>query len=441
MTSFIRTLGRAGLALTFLVGTSTLAFAGPLQNRVEALESELKALKEQIQAGDAKVEAIDARTADLDDLPIFDPTQLKLTSRDGKNSIRVGGGIYLDGVIYDIDQAGTNVSDHGAEFRLIRLFAEGKVAGAFKYKLEVDFDGDDASHTIDFKDVYIAYVGHKGVEVKAGHFKAPQGLEELTSDNFTTFMERALMHQNHAFSPARQVGLQLAHRGEDFGIAAGYFFEGDFVNGDTNTSAEANEGVTGRAWFAPVKEKKKTVHVGVGASFRNNGGNTLHLEAQPANHNAPELVDATISSANWDDYAAVTPEVAVVFGPFSAQAEYAFLDIQGKGGAPDADAQSFYVFGSWFVTGHNRPYKVKKGAFGRIKGDNAVEVAVRYDHLDASDTAFTNGAEISNLTFGVNYYFNPFVRAMLNVTTTDVDANAGPDSDGETVGSRLQVDF
>ena len=147
---------------------------------------------------------------------------------------------------------------------------------------------------------------------------------------------------------------------------------------------------------------------------------------------------------NVDKMIQVGPEAAVVFGPFSLQGEYHWTTVERTAGLGDADLEGGYVFASWFVTGESRPYNAKKGTFGRVKAENAIELAARYSTVDLSEAsaAATNGEE-DNYTLGANYYFNPNVRAIVNYVYADVDHPTGATADEEahSLGARLAVDF
>lgn len=94
----------------------------------------------------------------------------------------------------------------------------------------------------------------------------------------------------------------------------------------------------------------------------------------------------------------------------------------------DPDFNGWYVFGSWFVTGEHRRYNAKKGTFKQIRPKSkygALELAVRYSDVDLQDKTVTGGEE-NDVTPGVNWYLNRYLRFMANY----VRVNASPDSSG-----------
>ena len=127
---------------------------------------------------------------------------LELQSNDGSASLKVGGRIMLDNAWFMDDSS----AEDGTEFRRTRLMLSGKVNN-FEWKTQYDFASVKAGGPA-FKDVYVGLGGvpYAGA-LRAGHFKEPFGLEELTSSKYMTFMERSL---TSAFAPSRNVGV-MAH--------------------------------------------------------------------------------------------------------------------------------------------------------------------------------------------------------------------------------------
>ena len=90
--------------------------------------------------------------------------------------------------------------------RRLRLQAAGDMWYNTDYKLEVDFA---TTSRPTFKDVYFDVKELPFVQnVRVGHFKEPFGLEQQTSDRFTTFMERSMCDEGFIV-PARNIGTML----------------------------------------------------------------------------------------------------------------------------------------------------------------------------------------------------------------------------------------
>ena len=94
----------------------------------------------------------------------------------------------------------------GNESRRIRLGASGSMPGGFGYKLEVDFADNDVSLT----DAHFTYKDG-GLKLTLGQHNPFQGLEELSSSNDTSFIERA--GYTDAFGFERQVGISGQYNG------------------------------------------------------------------------------------------------------------------------------------------------------------------------------------------------------------------------------------
>jgi phosphate-selective porin OprO/OprP len=161
-------------------------------------------------------------------------------------------------------------------------------------------------------------------------------------------------------------------------------------------------------------------------------------------------------------------ESAAVFGPFSLQGEYNRLKIDRYGAASTVNADGFYIFGSWFLTGESRVFK--NGNADRVKpfedfapggGWGAVELLARYDTLDLTDADFQSigGRAVrrkgETYTLGINWYLNPNLKFVANyirfkgqnspLVFPAIPAaglnGLGTTAKGDIIGTRLQVDF
>ncbi len=145
-------------------------------------------------------------------------------------------------------------------------------------------------------------------------------------------------------------------------------------------------------------------------------------------------------------------EDAGVLGPLSLVGEYGRLWLD----RPDLGNKAFegyYAYGSYFLTGETRPFR--NGNFDRIKpfrelgkeGLGAFEIALRYDHLDLSDTPVPGraGNQAETVTLGLNWYFNPYAKMLFNwVRFSGKNAPLDPielKTRGDVAAARLHVDF
>ena len=171
------------------LGTTGATFANDNVNaRIEALEAALKELRAEVVARDEKIAAMEVKTAEIDKMPVFSDTKLEMESRDGKFAMGISGRIQADAYAIDDDDSTVNPMGNGMEFRRVRLAVAGKMFGDWRYKLEADYAGN----AISIADAYIETDLAEGLGIRAGHFKEYYGLENLSSDNYNTFMEASL---------------------------------------------------------------------------------------------------------------------------------------------------------------------------------------------------------------------------------------------------------
>jgi len=384
---------------------------------------------------------------------------INVDRNDGAVKVNVGGRLHFDWGDISPDLALRSNEDNGVygdnalngdgvEFRRARLYISGTLWKDYLFKAQYDFAGGDT----DFTDVYL---GMQNIPVigtlLVGQMREPFSLEELTSSNYITFMERSL--PTNAFAPGRNSGIRanstLLKKRMTWSLGA---FYGDTDNdGDANFDDVTNADVTLRLTGLPVYEDEgeKLLHIGLGYShqFRDEGKTTARYRTRPESH----LTDARLVDTGQIDLAnanLLNPELAVVWGPFSLQGEYFWTKLSAKE-ADDPTFQGAYLYGSWFVTGEHRPYSTSSAQFSRVtpngnffdKGFGAWELAVRWSWIDLNDKSLEGGEE-SNFTFGTNWYLNPNYRLMFNYIYADVkDRTGAKDGSTDIFQMRFQVDY
>lgn len=395
-----------------------------------------------------------------DPLDVYWQEGIRFASPDGEFKLKLGGRLQLDGGIMDADNGlerggfslfdrGTGDLEDAVEFRRALLYVEGQLYENSLFKVEYDFAGGDAS----FKDVYfglknLPWVGN----IRAGHFKEPFSLEQLTSSKYITFMERSL--GNEALVPARNTGVMLHNTAFDERMtwqAGGFVRTDDFGDGEFNQGFDSTGRLTGLLWYED--EGAELLHLGAAVSHQNYEGDRdldehlVRFRSRPESHLAPRFIDTGNFYAESSNLFGL--ESAWVHGPLSVQSEYmrAFIDGVGCvfGHTPNPQFQAFYIMTSYFLTGEHRAYNRSMGAFDRVKpnknygkdgGWGAWEVAARYSMVDLDDDSIRGGEE-DNFTFGLNWYLNPNMKMMFNYIFADPE-DAG---DANLFMARMQIDF
>jgi phosphate-selective porin OprO/OprP len=257
----------------------------------------------------------------------------------------------------------------GVEFRRARLSIQGLVFGNVDYKIEYDFATGEA----DAKDVYLGVLKLPVVQyVRIGHFKEPFSLEELTSDSFTTFMERGLPN---AFSPSRNMGI----------AAMPTFFDQHMTFFRRRLPRDQRSGL--RFQYRPTIQRHGARHRSAPLRGRGQRSGPPRLRLQPqvpprrehlvlAEARVTPVPVALVNTGNieTDGVDLINPEVAWVHGPLSLQGEYqgAFVS-QVDHSNPYLGG--FYLFASYFLTPRRSP-RVQNRVW-RLRARPAVNTASR----------------------------------------------------------------
>jgi phosphate-selective porin OprO/OprP len=362
-----------------------------------------------------------------------DPNAIKVSWKDGiriesadkKHQFHVGGRIHYDWAFFheeDELQDAIGPVEDGVELRRARLIAEGLVNGNVEFKNEIDFAGG----RVQIRDMYLGLRGLPAVgTLRVGHFKEPLSLEEITSSNNITFIERSLANN---FVPSRNPGVMLTNTFAEERVTASAGFFRDSDAGGTRVGDGEYNG-TARITALPVwkDDGASLVHLGAGASIRNPNDEAVRFRARPEANLAPFLVDT--DSIGVESQTLLGGEAAVAHGPFAVQGEMIFNSLSALEG-PDPDFTSYYVQGTFFLTGERQNYRPATGVFGEVVPDDplstdggigAWQLAARYSHIDLNDDDIVSGGELSDVTLGLNWYPNMITRVMTNVVLADAE--------------------
>ncbi len=391
---------------------------------------------------EVKQEVAEAKEASKDMPKINTKGKLEISSPDGDYKFRIGGRLQGDVTFAgdDVNFEGSEGGDPVTEFRRARMYISGVLAKYWKFKLQYDFADDQGGgtpNTNGIKDAYLAYTGFKPVTITFGHHKMPLSIEELTSSKYITFIERSQLVNGIVADTGggRQYGLSAHSYFNDMFTAAGGIYAGS-ANEDT---AETQAGFTGRLTFSPIHEKTRMVHLGAGYNYAKSMNGTFNIDGEPEIHPGADILET--EGGGWEEANTFVVEASAIYGPFSVQAEYAMAELEdGPVGVADADADAWYIYGSYYLTGESRNYNSKAGSFKQTEVKNplfkgglgAWEVALRYTSGEFDNTDGGPGSSDADiLTAGLNWYPNNNVRFSGNYVNV-LDASA--DADAELAG-------
>ncbi len=397
---------------------------------------------------------------------------IKIKSEDGRFEANVNGRIQFDYYSFSEDAnaniggapIGSGVTAAGANrggagFRRTYLTLGGKAYG-FEYKFENDFTTTNVNGS-SFRDMWIGKQIGPG-KLIVGQHKPFRGMEELASSNEITLMERPNTTASGIYA-GRQFLTGLFYKGN----AETYGYGLWAASLSAATAQTEGQSFGGRAYWFPLSDDGRTVHVGVSYSTDREDANSANAAPTFAYGGRRGLSlglanAGNATAAGYGTQDTIHGELAGSLGSLALQGEYAMATVKKAYGTPaapqDADVNAYYVQASYFVTGEKKVYKKDRGAFGSPKPINdfgAVELAARYEASENSstDTAAANGCALggvaaasyqkcqgSQITLGANWYVNPNVRFMLNYYIATADVGSGKD-EPDAISARAQMSF
>lgn len=406
-----------------------------LLERAEINEEQHKALKEQ-----AKKEQAAGFQAGVEKGRPF------LRSADGNYEFFLVGRLHADFHATEGNARTLTGVDLNDRFlaRRARLGVEGKFFKSVRFHVEADFP-----ETPTLKDGYLDLEFLPELKLRAGQFKEPFSLEELTSSRFIDFVERSLVNE---LVPARDIGVML--HGSLFKGILDYSLGGFNGAGEDNADNNDEKDLAARILLAPFKPSKNTWLKGFQLA-----GNVTYGDQDAAN--SPQG-RTNARTGNRFTFFASQPtrgtrvrwggDLAWLIGPASLKAEYVQVDSDRDGlgpGGKDLDkirSRGWYISVTYLVTGEEKTLtaptpKRNFKPFGEKAGLGAIELGVRWarldfdsddplDFADGKTDKITGGGKTAEngadaLTVGINWYLNKNVRLMFNWTNYWYDNDLG----------------
>lgn len=433
------------------------------------------------------VAELDDETVAVTDVPLLDESfrsqiadlesRLKELEENQKRSKSSGlptatltGQVQSDFVWFDQSEANRQAVgplEQGVMIRRARLGVFGDFHELVVYRIEMDFA---LAGRPTFLDNWVGVHDVPNIgSVRVGHFFEPFSLERLTPNRFMTFMERSVVDQ---FSPVRNTGIMAWHDALDGDLtwATGIFRNDSDAFG--NDVGDRNEWAsTSRVTVSPFFDNTRRhylLHLGASYSIRGADESQVRFAGVPeiraegaGEGSLPPFVDTGVIEARHHQLFGA--EVAVVRESLSIQSEVVYAPVSRIDG-PDVAFHGVYVFGSYFLTGESRQYYRRKapflqnnGIFDRVTpktnvfcgpnsggqcnpGIGAWEIAARWSHLDLNSNDI-RGGRLNSVTFGLNWYLNPYARVQWNYIKPILDDPDLGQSSADIYAMRVGFDF
>ena len=402
--------------------------------QVDDLQAKIELLQAQVEALQEALEGVKAQQAKVvpswKGMPQFE-------DKEAGWSFKPRGRIMYDaGYVSSPKNVNTRNLGFNTRVRRIRLGAEGTIPGGFGYKFEMDY----ANSSVGFGDAVITYApANKPYSFTIGNHESLDGLEQITSSRFISFMERSAF--NDAFINTRRIGLSAGY----VNSAGDLRFNAGLFSAHTIDSSFDNDGwiAAARGIYAPIVGGNQ-LHFGASfqhREFQSNNGATSNSQGagepssnQRARYRARPFSQTTDQRfVNTDFFASKSDNIygLEALGIFkslhvTAEGQYLKSNAYSRGDTFDGDdALDFfptatalvpsgnpsfwggYLEAGYYLTGETRGYK--NGLWDRTKvlkpfskdGWGALQVNARIDYLDLDSKKLRSGFS-NNFATGVS---------------------------------------
>lgn len=345
--------------------------------------------------------------------------------------------------------------------RRARLVAEGTVAPRLRYYLASDFGGSAVS----LLDASLAFDVASGLQLKAGKFKSPLGMEILHPAQAVTFTERTLVS---GLLPNRDVGVALAATGAEgrWQGTVGVFNGGVDGTHTGNQDFDGEREWVGRMVTTPWRGSSVAAARGLTLGIGGSHGRRRTSEGRPLGYRTPGLENyflyrgtVVADGAAWR----LSPQLDYRLGPLGVFGEYVVSASRlspGNGAATRSVRHHAWQLTTGYVlTGEESTSTglVPRAPFDPALGTwGAFEVVGRWSEASLDAAAFphlaapeTSGTGARSLALGLNWHLSGAVRAMFDYYFSRFEAWGGAPTvpgvvrrpDESVFVSRLQLAF
>jgi phosphate-selective porin OprO/OprP len=450
-----------------------------LQAQVESLQAQIDGLKKQMTAAQPSWKGA-PQWSDPDNGWTFKP---KGVIQFDAGYVSLPGSSHIAGGTV----GGVNTNNLGWNMRARRLIfgAEGSIPGGFGYKMEFEL----SQGTVNYEDLILTYQKPGSpLLFTIGHHYPLQSLEQLTSNRFTSFMERS--SNVDAFGYGRRLGLSAAYLDPagQFTLTAGVWGQDIADNNIPTSTVNACTTVTSGTTCTTTPVNNPGSNPSLTANFRRTGwqasvrgtyspmigamqghlgfqfqhriaqrdAQNVRYRVRPFTQTTDQrFIDTGTIAADGDDILGV--ELAGIWKSLHVAGEAQKVWVRGYnaakvftnandsvgGGkifAEDPTFFSWYAEAGYFLTGETRGYK--GGKWDRTKvlnpvekgGIGAIQINARVDQTDLSDkvgsgpivagTNFVNGGKQTGYQASLIWLPTDYVKFLAQYTRAHVEGGS-----------------
>jgi len=302
-----------------------------------------------------------------------------------------------------------------------------------------------------WRDVYVNYRGFDKVNIQAGQFKLPFGLDENTSSANLDFVHRS---RAAAFSPGRDPGVMAHGRVRALRYEVGVFArDGDNARGNDTPRVSGSWTTTGRLVLQPFRSSTSVMEdFQVGGAYTSSDVPAGLADLRGDTELAQPFFRSEFAVQGLRRRVGL--EMRWRPGPFSLQSEFVRQSSERRGQSveetdlPPLVANAWYIHGTWLATGERKTKGADEpsrpllgGGFGSVELAARVE-AVRLSSIGTGFPSTGPRAETilphrdRSVTLGVSWSPIRWVRVQANLVrdTISIPAGAAGSPDGRLDG-------
>ncbi|QMW22530.1 OprO/OprP family phosphate-selective porin [Sandaracinobacteroides saxicola] len=365
--------------------------------------------------------------------------------------------------------------------RRLLLGAEGELPGGFRYNAEFNFAGN----AVDYEDVVLSYEpAGRPFSITIGHQWPLSSLETMTSNRFTSFLERGQVHEAWGISRRIGVNFGLVNKAGDMRLNLGLF--GQPISGNPQSFQNTGWQFSARATYSPMWFGGQ-FHLGANYQHREfqQNGLGVNYQSRPVTQLTDQRFVSTGNIAGKaDDIVGV--EFGAIFQAlhFAAEGQIAKIDgfrpgtllppgsvALGTFLASNPGFTTAYGEVGYFFTGETRGYRngrwdrtrvlnpFDKGGWGALQGNVRVDYVDLKDNVGGTGTGVVNGVLNggSQTAYQASVIWIPidYVRFMLQYAHVNVEGGplagtvvpfgseplTGRRYSSDSIGLRATLDF